>query len=97
MPELEGDRVYNTCLVLNPEGGIVARHRKVHLFDIDVAATESRAAMKFKELQKDQKGMRWALKRLERPRKRRVFRWFLEGFRPKSRDFRCSWTFLAWF
>lgn len=49
VPELEGDRVYNTCLVFNPDGLIVARHRKAHLFDIDVAATEKRAAMKFKE------------------------------------------------
>lgn len=49
LPELEGDRVYNTCLVFNPEGGIAAKHRKAHLFDIDVAATESRPAIKFKE------------------------------------------------
>ncbi|CAK9014427.1 unnamed protein product [Durusdinium trenchii] len=49
LPELEGDKVYNTTLVLNPEGGIVAKHRKVHLFDIDVAATATRAAIKFKE------------------------------------------------
>lgn len=49
LPELDGERVYNTCLVLNPDGNIVARHRKVHLFDIDVAATATRPAMKFKE------------------------------------------------
>lgn len=49
VPELEDGRIYNTCLVLNPEGNVVAKHRKVHLFDIDVAATESRPAMKFKE------------------------------------------------
>eukprot|EP00429_Kryptoperidinium_foliaceum_P050182 CAMPEP_0176126454 /NCGR_PEP_ID=MMETSP0120_2-20121206/63825_1 /TAXON_ID=160619 /ORGANISM="Kryptoperidinium foliaceum, Strain CCMP 1326" /LENGTH=350 /DNA_ID=CAMNT_0017461383 /DNA_START=66 /DNA_END=1115 /DNA_ORIENTATION=- len=30
------EKIYNTCLVLNPEGVIVAKHRKVHLFDIDV-------------------------------------------------------------
>jgi omega-amidase len=30
------EKIYNTCLVLNPEGDIVAKHRKVHLFDIDV-------------------------------------------------------------
>lgn len=29
-------KIYNTCLVLNPEGVVVAKHRKVHLFDIDV-------------------------------------------------------------
>lgn len=49
LPELEDGRVYNTCLVLNPDGGIVAKHRKAHLFDIDVAATTSRPAMRFKE------------------------------------------------
>jgi len=49
LPELDADKIYNTCLVVNPEGGIVAKHRKVHLFDIDVAATASRPAMKFKE------------------------------------------------
>lgn len=30
------EKIYNTCLVFNPEGEIVAKHRKVHLFDIDV-------------------------------------------------------------
>ncbi|CAJ1915619.1 unnamed protein product [Cylindrotheca closterium] len=30
------NKIYNTCLVLNPEGEVVAKHRKVHLFDIDV-------------------------------------------------------------
>lgn len=28
--------IYNTCVVINPDGDIVAKHRKVHLFDIDV-------------------------------------------------------------
>ena len=32
----ENDKIYNTCLVFNPEGKVVAKHRKVHLFDIDV-------------------------------------------------------------
>jgi len=36
IPERDGDKVYNTCLVFDPEGRIVAKHRKVHLFDIDV-------------------------------------------------------------
>jgi omega-amidase len=30
------ENIYNTCLVLNPEGEVVAKHRKVHLFDVDV-------------------------------------------------------------
>ena len=36
VPELEGERVYNTCFVYGPDGRQLARHRKVHLFDIDV-------------------------------------------------------------
>lgn len=32
----EDEKIYNTCLVLNPDGDVVAKHRKVHLFDIDV-------------------------------------------------------------
>ncbi|CAN0548755.1 unnamed protein product, partial [Ectocarpus sp. 8 AP-2014] len=28
--------VYNTCIVVGPSGRIAAKHRKVHLFDIDV-------------------------------------------------------------
>lgn len=36
IPEQEGDKVYNTCLVYSPTGQVVAKHRKVHLFDIDV-------------------------------------------------------------
>jgi omega-amidase len=41
IPEREIDssgkeRLYNTCVVLNPDGVIVGKHRKVHLFDIDV-------------------------------------------------------------
>lgn len=30
------EKVYNTCTVYNPEGKLIATHRKVHLFDIDV-------------------------------------------------------------
>ena len=36
IPELEGDNIYNTSYVFDPEGRCVARHRKMHLFDIDV-------------------------------------------------------------
>jgi omega-amidase len=31
-----GRKIYNTSLVINPDGNIVGKHRKVHLFDIDV-------------------------------------------------------------
>ena len=36
--------IYNTCLVYGPEGDLLAKHRKVHLFDIDVPG-----GIKFKE------------------------------------------------
>lgn len=35
-PEKEKENVYNTCIVADPSGKIIAKHRKVHLFDIDV-------------------------------------------------------------
>lgn len=36
MPELEEDKVYNTSFVFDRSGRQVARHRKAHLFDIQV-------------------------------------------------------------
>ncbi len=36
IPETDGEDVYNTSFVLDPKGEIIARHRKMHLFDIDV-------------------------------------------------------------
>jgi omega-amidase len=37
IPERTADgKIYNTSLVFNPQGELVAKHRKVHLFDIDV-------------------------------------------------------------
>lgn len=36
IPESDDGKIYNTCLVIDPSGKVVARHRKVHLFDIDV-------------------------------------------------------------
>jgi len=47
IPERDVDdenKVYNTCTVYNPEGDLVAMHRKVHLFDIDIPGK-----IKFKE------------------------------------------------
>lgn len=41
VPELEGERVYNTCYVFDPDGVCVAKHRKMHLFDIDVKGGQS--------------------------------------------------------
>jgi predicted amidohydrolase len=36
IPELEGGRLYNTSYVFSREGHIIAKHRKVHLFDVDI-------------------------------------------------------------
>lgn len=36
VPEIEGEKVYNTCYLFSPQGEELARHRKIHLFDIDV-------------------------------------------------------------
>ena len=36
MPEREGSKLFNTCVVINPQGEIVGKHRKIHLFDINV-------------------------------------------------------------
>lgn len=29
-------KLYNTCLIINPQAQIIGKHRKIHLFDIDV-------------------------------------------------------------
>ena len=36
IPEVEGGKVYNTCVAYGPDGAMLARHRKMHLFDIDI-------------------------------------------------------------
>jgi len=36
IPEREGDKLFNTSFVFNPKGQLAAKHRKVHLFDIDI-------------------------------------------------------------
>jgi omega-amidase len=35
-PEVDGERLYNTCLVVDPQGRVLAKHRKAHLFDINI-------------------------------------------------------------
>jgi deaminated glutathione amidase len=42
LPErIEGERkVYNTSVLLGPDGGTIARYRKIHLFDIDLPGME---------------------------------------------------------
>lgn len=36
IPELVDNLIYNTSIVFNPKGEIIAKHRKVHLFDVRV-------------------------------------------------------------
>ncbi|XP_077498111.1 omega-amidase NIT2-like [Amblyomma americanum] len=36
MAETEDGKLYNTCLVYGPDGKMLAKHRKLHLFDIDI-------------------------------------------------------------
>lgn len=39
MPEVvpgDPDRAYNTAVVIDPTGGLAARYRKIHLFDVDI-------------------------------------------------------------
>lgn len=35
-PEVENNKFYNTCTVWNPEGKLLVKYRKMHLFDIDI-------------------------------------------------------------
>ncbi|KAK3108963.1 hypothetical protein FSP39_019856 [Pinctada imbricata] len=37
IPEaIKGDRIYNTCNVFDPNGKIIAQHRKMHMFDVQL-------------------------------------------------------------
>ena len=36
IPEKDGGKVYNTSVAFGPDGAILTRHRKMHLFDIDI-------------------------------------------------------------
>ncbi|XP_057501581.1 omega-amidase, chloroplastic-like [Actinidia eriantha] len=36
IPERSGDKLYNTCCVFGTDGKLKAKHRKIHLFDIDI-------------------------------------------------------------
>ncbi len=37
IPEEENGRIYNTSFVFGRNGKLIARHRKIHLFDVDLA------------------------------------------------------------
>ena len=47
LPEREGDRLYNSCFVFDCRGRLVARHRKVHLFDLDAPGLRFRESDTF--------------------------------------------------
>lgn len=36
IPEIDDKLIYNTCTVWNPAGEMIAKYRKIHLFDIDI-------------------------------------------------------------
>lgn len=36
IPELDGESVYNTSLIFGPDGRLLGKHRKIHLFDVDL-------------------------------------------------------------
>ncbi|HWQ80576.1 MAG TPA: carbon-nitrogen hydrolase family protein [Anaerovoracaceae bacterium] len=44
IPELDQGNIYNTSFSFNPAGEIIGRHRKIHLFDIDI-----KGGIRFKE------------------------------------------------
>ncbi|MDD4599723.1 Deaminated glutathione amidase [bioreactor metagenome] len=38
IPEKDGERVYNTSFIFAENGELIGRHRKLHLFDVDIKA-----------------------------------------------------------
>jgi len=36
IPEKEGSKLFNTCYSFGPDGKLLGKHRKIHLFDIDI-------------------------------------------------------------
>lgn len=36
IPEADGDNLYNTCTIWGPAGDLIGKHRKVHLFDVNI-------------------------------------------------------------
>ncbi len=36
IPEIENGKIYNTCYMYAPDGNIIAKHRKLHMFDVDL-------------------------------------------------------------
>lgn len=40
IPEADGEKLYNTCFVYDPSGHMIAKHRKAHLFDVDIKGAQ---------------------------------------------------------
>jgi predicted amidohydrolase len=38
LPERDGDQVYNTSFIFAPDGRLLGKHRKMHLFDVELAS-----------------------------------------------------------
>lgn len=38
IPEKEGTNIFNTSFVFDPKGALVGRHRKMHLFDVELSS-----------------------------------------------------------
>ena len=36
MPEIDQGKIYNTCIIAGPLGFLIAKHRKMHLFDVNI-------------------------------------------------------------
>lgn len=50
IPELDTDgKIYNTCFVYDENGNQIARHRKAHLFDVDLPQIRFRESATFTE------------------------------------------------
>lgn len=47
VPEIEGEKLYNTSFVFDPQGRQIARHRKAHLFDVDLPGMRFRESDTF--------------------------------------------------
>lgn len=47
VPETEEERLYNTCYVFDRKGNQIAKHRKVHLFDVNIPGMRFRESDTF--------------------------------------------------
>lgn len=47
--EYDAGKLFNTCTVWSPEGELIAKHRKTHLFSVSIPATDTVPGMDFHE------------------------------------------------